>query len=141
MRWNPYLTFDGNCEAAFTFYEKVLGGKIVAMMRFGETPAAEFVPAEHRNGIMHAALLVGDQTLMGSDTTPEHPYEGVTGSTVALHVETPAEAESVFAALSEGGTITMPLDETFWAQRFGMFTDKFGVPWLVNCAPPMCGEG
>jgi PhnB protein len=133
MKWNPYLTFDGRCEAAFKFYEKCLGGKIVAMLPFGDTPACDHVPADHRGKIMHGRLVAGDQVLMGSDTTPEHPYEGVKGCSVAIQFNDPAEAERVFQALATNGTVTMPIQQTFWAVRFGMLVDQFGVPWMVNC--------
>jgi PhnB protein len=133
MRWNPYLTFNGQCEAAFKFYERCLGGKIVAMFPFGETPAGDHVPPDHRNKIMHARLVVGDQVLMGSDGTPDHPHEGVKGCSVALQIDDPAEAERIFQALAENGTVQMPIQQTFWAVRFGMLVDRFGVPWMVNC--------
>jgi PhnB protein len=136
MQLNAYLTFNGQCEAAFKFYEQCFGGKIVAMLPFGETPASEHVPAEFRKKIMHGRLVVGDQVLMGSDTTSEHPYEGVKGCSVALGVNEPSEAERIFHALAEGGTVRMPLQETFWAVRFGMVVDRFGVPWMVNCEKP-----
>lgn len=133
MRWNPYLTFGGDCRAAFEFYERVLGGKNLMLMTFGETPAAEHVPPEARDGIMHARLAVGDQLLMGSDCHPGQPYTGIHGSSIALQVDSPAEADRVFHALAEQGEVTMPLMETFWAVRFGMLKDQFGVPWMVNC--------
>ena len=133
MQWNPYLAFNGQCETAFKFYERCLGGKIVAMMPYGDTPAAGHVPADHRGKIMHARLVVGSQVLMGSDAHPGHPYGGVKGCSVAIHVETPDEAERVFKALAENGTVVMPLGQTFWAARFGMLTDQFGVPWMINC--------
>ena len=133
MQLTSYLTFNGDCEAAFKFYEKVLGGKIVGMSTFGDTPACDHVPAESRNKIMHARLHVGDAVLMGSDNTPPHPYEGVKGCSVALNVADPAEADRIYAALAEKGTVTMPIQETFWAARFGMVVDRFGVPWMVNC--------
>ena len=135
MRWNPYLMFDGRCEEAFRFYEKCLGGKIVTLAPFGDTPACAHVPPEYRNRIMHARLEVGDQVLMGSDTTPQHPHEGVKGSSVALQLKDPAQAERVFNALADGGTVTMPMQETFWAARFGMLVDRYGVPWMVNGDP------
>jgi PhnB protein len=140
MRLNPYLTFDGQCEAAFTLYEKVLGGKIEAMFPFGETPAAEHVPAEFRQRIMHARLALGEAALMGSDCTPDHPYEGVKGCSVSLNVESTADAERIFKALADQGAVTMPLQETFWAARFGMFTDRFGVPWMINCERSQANE-
>ena len=135
MKINPYVMFNGNCEAAFKFYEQSLRGKIEVMMPFGDTPACEHVPADHRHKIMHARMIVGDQVIMGSDTTPDHPYEGVKGCSVALHVSDVAEAERVFGALSDKGMVIMPLQETFWAKRFGMMVDQFGVPWMVNCEP------
>jgi PhnB protein len=133
MQWNPYLTFNGQCETAFKFYERCLGGKIVGLIPFGDTPAAEFVAADHRGKIMHARLVVGSQVLMGSDAHPAHPYEGVKGCSVAMQVDTPDEAERLFNALGENATIIMPLQQTFWAARFGMLTDQFGVPWMINC--------
>jgi PhnB protein len=133
MKLNSYLSFDGQCKAAFKFYEKCFGGTIVAMFSFGETPASEHVPAEFRDRIMHARLEVGDQALMGSDAVPEHPYEGIRGCYVSVNVEATAEAERIFAALAENGTVQMPIGETFWAARFGMLVDRFGVPWMVNC--------
>jgi PhnB protein len=133
MKINPYLTFHGTCEAAFKFYEQTLRGKIEMMMPFGDTPASEHVPADHRHKIMHARLNIGDQVLMGSDGTPDHPCEGMKGFSVALHVNDVAEAERIYKALSDKGTVIMPLQETFWSTRFGMMVDRFGVPWMVNC--------
>lgn len=133
MKINAYLAFEGNCKAAFEFYAQCLGGKITAMFSYGGTPAAEHVSAEDADKIMHARLDVGDQTLMGADGVAQHPCEGVKGCTISLNVDTPAEAEKYFQALSAGGKVTMPMDKTFWSERFGMFVDKFGVPWMVNC--------
>ena len=132
MQLNPYLSFDGRCEAAFKFYEKALGGKIVAMMSYGETPMKDQMPAEQHGKIAHARLTVGDQVLMGGDAPPGR-YEPPKGTTIMLGVDDPAGAERVFKALSEGGNATMPIAETFWARRFGMLTDQFGTPWMVNC--------
>jgi PhnB protein len=131
MQLSPYLSFDGQTEAAFKFYEQCLGGKIERMTPFGETPARDHVPAEYRDRIMHGRLVIGDQVLMASDTTPDHPYEGIKGASVAIAVDV-AEAERIFGALAEGGTVQMPLQETFWAARFGMVVDRFGVPWLIT---------
>src|SRR5262245_44140999 len=133
LQWNPYLTFNGQCEAAFKFYERCLAGKIVALIPFGDTPHSQHVPPDARGRIMHARLVVGSQVLMGSDEAAGQPYEGVKGCSVAVQVDTPQEAERVFNALAENGTIAMPLQQTFWAARFGMFTDQFGVPWMINC--------
>jgi PhnB protein len=132
MQLNPYLTFDGQCEAAFKFYEKVLGGKIEAMMPHEGSPMAENVPTEWRSKIMHARLSVGDNILMGSDTPPDH-HEQMKGFSVTLGIDDPHIAERVFHALSENGTVQMPIQKTFWAARFGMLVDQFGTPWMINC--------
>ena len=133
MKISSYLNFDGTCEAAFKFYEATLGGKISAMMPFGSTPACDHVPESHRDKIMHARITVGDQELMGSDCIPAHPYEGIKGCSVSLQLNDVGESKRIFKALSENGIIEMPLQETFWAARFGMVKDQFGVPWMVNC--------
>ncbi|HLJ88920.1 MAG TPA: VOC family protein [Candidatus Angelobacter sp.] len=135
MQFNCYLTFNGQCEEAFKFYEKVLGGKIEMMMPHGGTPAEAHVPAEWRTKIMHASLRVGDGFLLASDVPPEH-YTPAKGFHVAYQAKEAEEAERVYKGLSEGGSIQMPLQETFWATRFGMFTDRFGIPWMVNCGKP-----
>ena len=131
MQINPYLFYDGHCEAAFQFYEKCLGGKIAYKITYGESPMAEKTPADHRGKIMHARLVVGDQVLMGSDACQN--FEKPQGFTVSLGIKTPDEADRVFKALSEKGNVTMPIQETFWAQRFGMLVDQFGIPWMINC--------
>jgi len=135
MQLNPYLVFNGNCEAAFRFYEKVLGGKIEAMLPHEGTPAAEHVPPEWRNKIMHARLSVGDKVLMGSDAPPDH-YEAMKGFSVTLGIDRPADAERIFHALAEKGTVRLPIQKTFWAARFGMLVDQFGTPWMINCEQP-----
>jgi PhnB protein len=132
MQLNPYLTFNGQCEAAFEFYEKVLGGKIEAMMPHEGSPMAEHVPPEWRSKIMHARLSVGDKILMGSDASPDR-YEQMKGFSVTLGIDDPRDAECVFHALSENGTVQMPIQKTFWAARFGMLVDQFGTPWMINC--------
>ena len=132
MQLNPYLTFDGRCEEAFQFYERCLGGKIVTMMAYAGTPMDEQVPPEWRNKILHARLVVGDQVLMGCDTPPER-YEEPKGFSLTLEVKEPADAQRIFQALSENGKVQMPLQQTFWAARFGMLVDQFGVPWMINC--------
>jgi PhnB protein len=132
MKLNPYLFFDGNCEEAFKFYEQVLGGKILAMMPHEGSPAEGHVPAEWRKKIMHARLVAGDMVLMGSDAPPPH-QERMKGFSVSLQIEKPADAERIFGALAKKGTIKMPLEKTFWAERFGMLVDQFGTPWMINC--------
>lgn len=133
MQLNPYLTFNGQCEDAFKFYEQCLGGKIVMMMTHGESPMADQTAEAWRDKILHAQLTIGDIVLMGSDA-PSDYLEKPQGFYVNLQFEDIVEAERVFQALADSGTIRMPLQETFWAKRFGMFVDRFGIPWMVNCS-------
>jgi PhnB protein len=135
MQLNPYLTFQGQCREAFEFYARELNGTIEGLFTFKDTPVAAEVPAEWRDKIMHASLRVGDQVLMGSDAPPGS-HEPMGGFSVSLQIANPREAERVFAALAEEGTVRMPIQETFWAHRFGMCVDRFGVPWMVNCDKP-----
>ena len=135
MQLNPYLHFAGQCESAMQFYAKVLGGEIVAMMRYAGSPAEQHVPAELRDKIMHARLIVGDKVLMASDVPPDR-YDAMKGFAVTLGIDEPAEAERVFHALADGGTVRMPIQQTFWATRFGMLVDRFGTPWMINCEQP-----
>lgn len=134
MRLNPYLVFNGECEAALTFYAECLGGKIEAMLPHAGTPAEAHVPAEWRDKILHARMSIGDDVLMASDAPPGR-YEQPKGFSVTLQITDPAEAERVFHRLAEGGTVQMPIQQTFWAARFGMVVDRFGTPWMVNCQP------
>jgi PhnB protein len=135
MKLNPYLSFNGECEAAFKFYEQCLGGKIESFMTFGNSPMAEQTPPDKLDKIMHASLKVGDTVLMGSDAPPDF-FEKPQGFSVSLVFDDVAEAERVYTALAENGTVQMPLQETFWAARFGMVVDRFGTPWMINCDLP-----
>ena len=135
MQLNPYLSFNGQCETAFKFYERCLGGKIVAIMTYGGSPMEQQTPAEWRNKVMHARLTVGDDVLMGSDAPPDR-YEAAKGISVTLNIDNPADAERTFHALAQNGTVQMPIQETFWAARFGMLVDQFGTPWMINCEKP-----
>jgi PhnB protein len=132
MQLNPYLIFNGNCATAFKFYEKCLGGKIAMMMTFAESPMAEQVPAAHRDKVMHARMTIGDQVLMGSDAPPDR-FEPMKGFSVSLGVDNAAAAEKIFNALAANGTVQMPIQKTFWAERFGALVDQFGTPWMINC--------
>jgi PhnB protein len=134
---HAYLTFDGNAAEAMRFYEKTLGGTMQMMMTMGEAPGAEQFPPGAKNRIMHAALAYGDGMLMASDAMPGQPYEGMKGFGVALTIETVAEARRVFDAFAEGGKVTMPFEKTFWVEGFGMVTDRFGTPWLINGGKPL----
>lgn len=135
MQLNPYLSFAGQCEAAFKFYAQCLGGKTAMKLTYGETPMAEQTPSGWRDKIAHMRLVVGDKILMGSDAPPER-YEQAKGFFVTLGIDEPADAERIFHALAENGTVQMPIQETFWARRFGMLVDQFGTPWMVNCEKP-----
>ncbi|PZV15086.1 MAG: VOC family protein [Pseudanabaena sp.] len=135
MKLNTYLSFNDECEAAFKFYEHCLGGKIEAMMTYGDSPMAEQTPPEKHGKIMHASLIVGDTVLMGSDAPPNY-FEKPQGFSVSLVFTDPDEAERIFSALAENGTVQMPIQETFWAARFGMLVDRFGTPWMINCDLP-----
>lgn len=132
MHISPYLNFNGNCGEAMKFYEEVLGGKIAFNQTFEGTPAAEYVPPDFKDKVMHATLQVGTFTIMASDAPPDR-YAPPQGFHVSIALADVAESERIFAALSAGGQIEMPLQETFWASRFGMLTDKFGIGWMVNC--------
>jgi PhnB protein len=135
VQMNPYLVFNGRCEAAFKFYEQNLGGKMEMMMTYGESPMAEQCTPESRDKIMHACLRVDNNLLMGSDG-PAGYDEEAKGFYVSLGIDDPAEAERLFQVLLEKGTVHMPIQETFWATRFGMLVDQFGTPWMVNCEKP-----
>ena len=132
MEVSSYLIFDGQCEAAFKFYEKILNGKIVGMMTWGESPMAQTAAADLRNKILHARMMIGDQALMGSDAPADH-YAKPQGFSVSLGLKDPAEADRIFSELSQDGKVTMPIQKTFWSVRFGMLTDRFGIPWKINC--------
>jgi PhnB protein len=133
---NTYLNFRGNCEEAFKIYEKILGGKIIAMSKARGTPMEGHVAPEFLDKIMHARMTVGNNVIMGSDS-PVNMGKTPQGFAVNVGVDTPAEADRIYAALAEGGTQNMPIAETFWAHRFGMCVDRFGTPWMVNCEKPM----
>jgi PhnB protein len=134
MQVNAYLNFDGSCEAAFRFYAESLGGKIDAMVPHVGTPSGEHVPADWGAKILHASMSLGGTVLMGSDSPPGR-YQQPQGFSVSLQAETPEEAERAFQALSRGGTVQMPLQETFFSARFGILVDQFHVPWMINCTP------
>ena len=129
---NPHLSFKGDCETAFRFYERVLGGKILMIMSYGDSPLAGQVAPEWSGKVLHATLELDGQTLMGADATPDR-YQKPQGFSIAVNVTDKAEAERVFRDLSEGGVVEMPLQGTFWAERFGMLTDRHGIPWMINC--------
>ena len=135
MQINPYLVFNGQCEAAFKFYEKLLGGKITGIMTHANSPMANQVPPEWRDKVMHAHLTVGNWVLMGSDAPPQH-FQKPQGFSVSIGVKTVEEGARIFEALSDNGAVQMPFQKTFWSPGFGMLADRFGIPWMVNCDQP-----
>jgi PhnB protein len=139
MQLANYLFFDNQAGAAFDFYARCLGGEVAMKVTFGDMPGPSDLPPEAEDLIAHVRLQVGDAVLMGSDwcTPPDgEAYPGIHGNAVSLSVDKPEEAERLFEALSEGGKVTMPITETSWALRFGMFTDRFGAKWMINCNRP-----
>jgi PhnB protein len=135
MHVNPYLVFNGDCEMAIKFYQQTLGGEITMMMTHAGTPMEAHVPKEWQGKILHASLKIGDTVLMGSDAPPER-YEKPKGFSVSLVLDDTSEAERIFKTLSEGGSVQMPIQQTFWAARFGMLVDKYAIPWMINCNQP-----
>lgn len=136
---NIYLTFQGNCEEAFNFYKSVFGGEFPYIGRFKDMPPMEGVcsPPEIADLIMHISLPIGgDTVLMGSDTGGEWAPSLLMGNnfSISLNTDSRAEADRLFNGLSKDGKVTMPMDKTFWGDYFGMFTDKFGVNWMVSYA-------
>ena len=132
MNINPYLSFNGDCEEAFRFYEQTFGGRIDSLMKYEGSPMSDWVPPEWGDKVMHVHLNLGSQGLMGADSHPDN-YQRPQGMSVTINLNDVAQSERIFNALAEGGNITMPLQQTFWATRFGMVTDRFGTPWLINC--------
>jgi len=132
MKLSTQLTFKGQCEAAFKFYERCLGGKITFTLTWGNSPMANQAPPEWHEKILHATLEVGDNVLAGCDVPPGQ-YEQPKGFSVLLAADDPLDAERIFHALAENGTVQLPIQETFWAVRFGMVVDQFGTPWEIHC--------
>ena len=129
---NPYLNFDGTADQAIKLYEKALGAKAEGIMRFGDVPDVKSSP-EHKNRVMHALLRLGEGVIMLSDTMPGQPAPAGGNVHVTLDFDDPVDMGRRFEALSTGGKITMPLNDTFWGARFGMLTDAYGINWMFNC--------
>ena len=132
MQVNPYLFYDGNCEAALKFYQKVLGAEIEAMLTYEGGPEEMPTPPEWKKKIMHAKISIDGEVIMASDAYPGN-FHQPQGFSVSLQVEDPADAERRFKALAEGGSVNMPFGKTFFSKGFGMCVDQFGIPWMVNC--------
>jgi PhnB protein len=135
MKLSIHLTYGGQCEAAFRFYERSLDGAIVTMLKYGASPMAADVPPDWREKIVHATLTVGENVIAGADLLLKD-YEPPKGFFALLDIDDPTRAERVFDSLSENGTVRMPIQETFWASRFGVLVDQFGIPWEINCGRP-----
>jgi PhnB protein len=140
MKLNPYLLFDGSCEQAFKFYEQTLGAKVESLMRYDQAPkqpgAAECqTPAGFEQKVLHAQIVIAGELVMASDA-PAGFYQKPQGIRLTVNVDKPAEAERLFHALAEGGSVQMPIGKSFFAERFGMLTDRFGIPWMVSCQQP-----
>jgi PhnB protein len=136
MQTSPHLHFRGNCREAFQSYADTFGGRISFTMTYGESPAVAQTQSAMRDQIIHARADFGGQFLLGCDV-PGDRYRSPQGFNVMTAVEKPVKAERIFKALAQGGSITMPFGETFWAHRFGMCTDRFGIPWMINCEKPL----
>ena len=134
MHLNPYLSFNGNCAEALKLYERCLGAKVEMLMTWGESPMAAQLPADRRDKVMHARLAIGSDVIMAADAPPDQ-YTTPSGFSVTVNVDDPKEAERIFTTLADGGSVRMELQQTFFAQKFGVLVDRFGIPWMVNCAP------
>ena len=138
MKLHTYLNYGGNCRDAFRFYEQHLGGKINTMMNHGEAPGGSTVPPELNNSVMYASITLGETELMGSDVPPDR-FQPMRSAYLSLGVDSDAEADRIYALLSQGGETFMPMQETFYASRFAMLRDRFGTSWMIiheRPAPP-----
>jgi PhnB protein len=131
MKWYPHLAFNGQCEAAFRFYEQCLEGKIAVMLTWADSPMASDAPPGFGDKILHATLTVGDNVLAGSDSLPGQ-YQQPQGFQILVNIGDPIDGERIFNALAERGKVLMPFQKTFWAAGFGVLTDQFGISWELN---------
>lgn len=134
----PYISFQGNCKEAVEFYKEKLGAEVLFTQTYGDSPMAEHAP-DNPDAVMHTSFKIGDSVVMACDNVwKEGEWATVMGNNISLAYGTndASDAESKFEAMSDGGKITMPIQETFWAERFGMLTDKFGINWMFNCDKP-----
>ncbi len=133
MKLNTYLQFNGNCEAALSFYADIFNGKL-ELMRFRDAPPCEGMDAPPPDNVMHGCVSFADQSLMGTDSTMGETAQPISGAHIVINIDDVTHAEELFAALAHGGNIQMPIAKTFWAERYGIVTDRFGTPWMINCA-------
>jgi len=135
MEVSAYVSFKGDCEEAFKCYEDELGATPGLLFRYADSPMADVVPEGWDKKIMHGSIRIGGKLLEGADVPPER-YEKPQGFSLALNVSNAGEAERVFAKLGSGGRVVYPIEKTFWAERFGMIVDRFGIPWMISCEIP-----
>ena len=139
---NPYLNFNGNTEEAFNHYKSVLGGEFAMLMRFKDTPGCENMPEVEQNYIMHIALPVGSNVIMGTDVPKSMPQVSFgSNMSLCLSVDSREEADRIFNGLVVGGKADMPMDDMFWGAYYGMLTDKFGVQWMLSFDPKYANNG
>jgi PhnB protein len=136
MKLFTYLNYGGNCQQAFRFYERHLGGKIIMMMTHGQNPNAKDVTPEWQDAILHARMTIGETLLLGADIPPDR-FQPMRSAYLSLMVDSTDEAERIYALLSEGGQIFMPMEENFFAFRFAQLRDKFGTSWMIVHERPM----
>lgn len=132
MEVSAYVSFKGDCEAAFKYYVEVLGAKLGLLFSYVNSPMADVVPEGWENKIMHGSVRIGGKLIEGADAPPER-YEKPQGIALSLNVPTVEEAERVFEKLGSGGKVLYPIAKTLWSERFGMVVDRFGIPWMINC--------
>ena len=130
---NPYIAFKGNCRGAIEFYKSALDAEVLFTQTVGESPMSDMGPAEN---IMHCTIKVGGSTIMMCDDPRPDAAVGGGNISLAIGLDDPERAKQIFANLAKDGTVIMPLEKTFWAEAFGMVTDRFGVKWMVNCDAP-----
>jgi PhnB protein len=132
MKIRVHLGFNGQCEVAFRAYQRILGGDLVTMLTYGESPMAAQSPVAMHDKVVHATLKLQDQELLGADVAPDD-FERPQGFSVVLELPSLAEGERIFSALAEGGAVRVQFQKTFWSPGYGMLVDRFGVPWEINC--------
>src|SRR3954469_6705722 len=132
LELSAYISFKGDCEAAFKCYEEVLGAEPGLLFRYADSPVAEVVPEDWGSKIMHGSVRIGGKLLEGADVPPDR-YENPKGFSLTLNVSSASEAERVFRTLGNGGQVLYEIAKTFWSERFGMVVDRFGIPWMINC--------
>ena len=134
MRVEPRISliFNGDCDVAFALYEQCFGGAVTSRVSWGDSPMADQAPAEWRDKILHATLTIGGAAISGGDVLPG-VYKSPQGFQLQLNLDDAAAAERIFTQLADGGLVTVPLQQSFWAQRFGEVVDRFGIPWAINC--------